>query len=148
MIRRKPGEDPTKRISDRRRRGTAMIETAMTLPIILLVLLGTVEFGLLFSRYQILLGSAREGARIASLFRMDCNPYKVKGEVDAAVMNNGSQLGMLLLPTNVQVVGACKNGNVTVEVKYDHYLTLLGGFVPSDLSVPLEVTVVMRNESS
>jgi hypothetical protein len=124
-----------------------MIEVAMTLPVLLIVTLASLEFGLLFSRYQILLGSAREGARIASLFRMECNPYRVKGEVDAAVLNNGSQLGMLLLPTNVQVVGACSNGNVTVEVKYEHYLTLLGGFV-RELSVPLEVKVVMRNESS
>lgn len=147
MSRRKIGNTVTE-TAKKRRRGTSMIETVVILPVILLVLLGTIEFGLIFSRYQILLGSAREGARVASLFRMECNPFRVKGDVDAAVMSNGSQLGMLILPTNVNVTGACSIGNVKVEVNYDHYLTLIGGFVPSDVTVPLSVTVVMRNEIS
>lgn len=142
------GHERAETRASRRRRGTSMLETAMVLPLILVVLMATLEFGLIFARYQILLGSAREGARVASLFRMDCNAFRVKGEVDASVMSNGNQLGMLLLPTNVQVVGACVNGNVRVEVEYDHYLTLLGGFVPADVTVPLTVTVVMRNEVS
>ena len=67
------------RCAGRRTRGTSMIEFALVLPLLLLMVLGTVELGLIFSRYQILMGSAREGGRVASLFRENCNPRRVKG---------------------------------------------------------------------
>jgi hypothetical protein len=132
----------------KRRQGTSMLEMAMVLPLLLLLSLGTIEFGLIFSRYQILLASAREGGRIASLYRIQCNPGRVKGEVDLAVMRNSNQLGMLLLPSNVSVNGACIDGNVTVRLRYNHYFTLMGGSLISSANVPLEVVVVMRNEIS
>jgi Flp pilus assembly protein TadG len=123
-----------------------MIEFALVLPLLLLLVLGTIELGMIFSRYQILLASAREGARVASLYRINCNARRVKGEVDQAVMNSGSQLGMLLLPSNVTVQGACvANGNVTVRLRYRHYFTALGGLLSTNATLPLNVTVVMRN---
>jgi Flp pilus assembly protein TadG len=135
-------------MKSKRRHGTTMLEMAVSLPLLLTLSLGTVEFGVLFSRYQILLASAREGGRTASLYRMQCNPRRVKGEVDVAVMNNSNQLGMLLLPSNVSVKGACIDGNVTVIVRYIHYFSVIGSLLTADANVPLEVTVVMRNEIS
>jgi Flp pilus assembly protein TadG len=46
-------------------RGTALIETAMTLPLLLLVSVGIFEFGRAFQTWQILTNAAREGARLA-----------------------------------------------------------------------------------
>jgi Flp pilus assembly protein TadG len=135
------------RHSSRGQRGTAMVETAMVLPLLFLVLLGTLEFGLLFSRYQMVLASARAGARVASLYRLPCKPQQVKTDVDASVRANTNQLGILVMPSNVLVSGACSPGNnVEVTVSFDHYLTLIGGFLPSNFRVPLRATVRMRNE--
>jgi len=133
----------------KRRRGTAMIETALVLPVLLLTLLGTLEFGLVLARYQIVLASTREGARVGSLYRENCGAAKVRQEVARAVSRAGSHLGMLLLPSDVQISGACVEGQfVEVEVEYDHYMTFVGGFLEGDLRLPLRARVVMRNETS
>jgi Flp pilus assembly protein TadG len=48
-------------------RGTALIEMAFTLPLLLLVSVGIIEFGRAFQTWQILTNAAREGARAAVL---------------------------------------------------------------------------------
>jgi Flp pilus assembly protein TadG len=48
-------------------RGTALLETALTLPLILLVSVSIFEFGRAFQMEQVLTNAAREGARVAVL---------------------------------------------------------------------------------
>lgn len=48
-------------------RGAELIEFALVLPLMLLVLLGIIDFGLLFQRYFVVTNAAREGARVAVL---------------------------------------------------------------------------------
>jgi Flp pilus assembly protein TadG len=47
--------------------GAELVEFAIVLPLMLLVLFGIIDFGLLFQRYQVVTNAAREGARIAVL---------------------------------------------------------------------------------
>jgi Flp pilus assembly protein TadG len=51
----------------RNQRGAALLETAITLPIILLVCVSIFEFGRAYQTWQVLTNAAREGARIAVL---------------------------------------------------------------------------------
>jgi Flp pilus assembly protein TadG len=53
----------TRRI--RNQRGTALIETAITIPIVLLICVGIFEFGRAYQTWQVLTNAAREGARVA-----------------------------------------------------------------------------------
>ena len=55
------------RHSGRRRRGNAVIEAALVLPILLALAFGTVEFGHFFYCKHTLQGAARDGARVAIL---------------------------------------------------------------------------------
>jgi len=48
-------------------RGAALIETAITIPLILLICVGIFEFGRAYQTSQVLTNAAREGARIAIL---------------------------------------------------------------------------------
>src|SRR5688572_2949254 len=48
-------------------RGAAIIETALTLPLILLVCVGIFEFGRAYQTQQVMTNAAREGARVAVL---------------------------------------------------------------------------------
>ncbi len=48
-------------------RGTALMETAMGLPLVLLVSVAIFEFGRAFETWEILVNAAREGARVAIL---------------------------------------------------------------------------------
>jgi Flp pilus assembly protein TadG len=56
---------------DRRRwsseRGAELVEFALTLPLLLIVFGGIVDFGLILQRQQVLSNAAREGARLAVL---------------------------------------------------------------------------------
>jgi Flp pilus assembly protein TadG len=47
--------------------GAELVEFALVLPLLLLMLLGIIDFGMLFQRYQVITNAAREGARLAVL---------------------------------------------------------------------------------
>jgi Flp pilus assembly protein TadG len=51
--------------------GQAMVETALIIMVVLLLLMGIIEFGLLFFTYVRVSNSARVGARAGSLWLMD-----------------------------------------------------------------------------
>jgi Flp pilus assembly protein TadG len=51
----------------RNQRGAALIETAITIPLVLLVSVAIFEFGRAYQTWQVLTNAAREGARIAVL---------------------------------------------------------------------------------
>lgn len=48
-------------------RGAELIEFALIFPLLLLVMLGIVDFGFMFQRYEVLTNATREGARMAVL---------------------------------------------------------------------------------
>src|SRR4029450_13281952 len=48
-------------------RGAALLEAALTIPMLLLVAVGIFEFGRAYQAWQVLTNAAREGARIAVL---------------------------------------------------------------------------------
>jgi len=60
-------------------RGTAILETALTLPLLLLVSVSIFEFGRAYQTWQVLTNAAREGARVAIL------PGQTVGNVQARV---------------------------------------------------------------
>jgi Flp pilus assembly protein TadG len=50
-----------------RQDGAIAVEFALILPLLLLILLGTIEFGRVYSQMQVFQGAAREGARCAAV---------------------------------------------------------------------------------
>lgn len=48
-------------------RGQAIVETALILPILILVLFAIMEFGQIFNQYIVVTAAAREGARVAAV---------------------------------------------------------------------------------
>src|SRR5688572_10953002 len=46
-------------------RGSELVEMAIVLPIFILLIMGIMDFGFLFQRYELVVNSAREGARLA-----------------------------------------------------------------------------------
>ena len=51
----------------RNQRGAALLETAITLPLVLLVSVSIFEFGRAYQTWQVLTNAAREGARVSIL---------------------------------------------------------------------------------
>ena len=62
----------------RSEKGAALVEAAVTLPLLLLVSVGIFEFGRAYQTWQVLTNAAREGARVAVL------PDVTAASVDAA----------------------------------------------------------------
>src|SRR5919201_634416 len=58
---------PVHNRSQHKQRGTALVETAMMLPLLTLLLVGVVNMGLLIREHQVLQNAAREGARYSAL---------------------------------------------------------------------------------
>lgn len=68
-------------------RGAELIEFALIFPLLLLVLLGIVDFGFLFQRYEVLTNATREGARMAVLPNYTVND--VRSRVCAFLVTGG-----------------------------------------------------------
>src|SRR5437763_12258044 len=62
-------------------RGTALMETALTLPLLLLVSVSIFEFGRAYQTWQVLTNAAREGARVSVL------PNAAVGDVKQRVVD-------------------------------------------------------------
>ena len=63
----------------RSQRGAALVETAISIPILLLISVGIFEFGRAFQTWQVVTNAAREGARVSVL------PNGGPGPVEARV---------------------------------------------------------------
>ena len=139
----------------KRQRGTAMLETALTMPMVLLVAVGIFEFGRAYQTWQVLTNAAREGARIAVL------PGKTEAQVieRATQYMNAGELGqaadatVAVTPETIDLGGGATAGASRVTVTYPFEFMVLqpiaqlvnGG---SDLGAPFNMTAstVMRNE--
>ena len=139
----------TRRASWSAQDGAALIEFAIVLPLMLLVLFGMIDFGLLFQRYQVVTNAAREGARIAVL------PSYGDDDVEARVTQFLTAAGLtepLLSPSTP--VRTCEDPginvvSVTVEYPYSYsaigtFVSYFGGAVFSRNSV--KATALMRSE--
>lgn len=74
----------------RSQKGAALLEAAITIPIILLICVGIFEFGRAYQTWQVLTNAAREGARLACLsgptdtdVRTRVNTYLTNGGLDS-----------------------------------------------------------------
>ena len=122
---------------------------------LLLVVLGIVEFGFIFQRYEVLTNAAREGARMAVL------PGYTPADIDARVVAYANAAGItspvLTAPdVNVNDMNDCAPGVVpavrcrVVVVNYTytfHFLPGIGSmFGGTFTTVPLQAVSVMRLE--
>jgi Flp pilus assembly protein TadG len=83
----------------RQQRGAVAVEFALIMPVLLLILVGTLEFGRVWSQLQVFQGAAREGARCAAVKatstcviqqRIDASSGAYHPAANATVTINGS----------------------------------------------------------
>ena len=119
----------SKRIHVRQERGQSVAEFALVLPLMMLILLGIVQFGMVFKQYITLTDAVREGSRKAAVarHRADRDSY-VKG----AVVSSGSDLGSGFKTTNVSVTSTWNHGeDVTVRATFPFSINIIGIVVHS-----------------
>lgn len=143
-----------------RQRGGAMVEFAIALPLLLLLMLATAEFGRMLSQYDTLTKAVRDGVRYAASAAVvgSTGVVYITPAVQAAVANlvatgnvNGSATPLLpgLTATDVTVTDA-GNGYVSVSATYA-YQPMLGATLPTfglggpiPLAISLDAASVMR----
>ena len=133
-----------------------MIEAAMTLPLLLFVCIGIIEFGRLYQTWQVMTNAAREGARIAVL------PTPVTGGPEARVrqylqsgsLKSDSSVGVTttVVPVSIGSGGTASGTKVTVTYPFTFMvmqpiaqLVVSGSTVGEPIT--LTATTTMRNES-
>ena len=71
-------------------RGTAILEMALLLPVLLLVVLGTIDFGRAVYVHNALANAARDGARFASVDPTNTTCIKTLAERNSSLANLGN----------------------------------------------------------
>jgi Flp pilus assembly protein TadG len=99
----------TTRARVRSERGAAIIEMAVTMPLLLLISFGIFEFGRAFQYWQVLTNAAREGARVAVL--PGTNDTAVQERVQAYLDGGG-----LAAPESPATVGVDIARNTQISI--------------------------------
>ncbi len=94
--------------------GAVAVEFALILPVLLMILLGTIEFGRVYSQFQVYNGAAREGARCAAVQAGDFSDCDPAGEVIDAAGPYADKIptGSIL----VSPAGGCTDGTIGTNV--------------------------------
>lgn len=141
-------------------RGIATLEMAIALPVLLLIMMATVEIGRLLAQYDALTKSVRGAARylasnalLGTTGVVSISPQVQTATANLAVTGNVNGTGGALLPGLVAANITVSNqggGYVAVSAAYT-YRPLLGARLPTfgngapvTLGFPLNATVVMR----
>jgi len=103
-------------------RGQTMAEFAIVLPILVVVLFGIIQFGILFNNYLTITDAVRAGAREAAVARQSADPA---GAATTAVRNAAADLNQTKLAVTVSS-GWLPGSDVTVQATYPYSISLLG----------------------
>ena len=135
-------------------RGQSLVELAITLPILILLLLGTLDFGMAIFSYSMLRDAAQEGAFYGSfnpsnVAEIENRARNISPRADDAVFSSPVQLTDTdLIKVSVQALGkscqGAKNGvansiQVNVSYRYPILMPFIGRLIGSN-TIPLTGT--------
>lgn len=126
----------------------ALVEMALLLPIILLLILGAMDFGRLFMTKLILTNAAREGANFLSYHPDDfIDGYLLTIPV---IQNEADSSGITVDPGEIFIADCCTHGQpVTVTITqnvdliFDSFLDTMG-VVDGPISITSAVTMMVQ----
>ncbi|MGI6093514.1 MAG: TadE/TadG family type IV pilus assembly protein [Negativicutes bacterium] len=121
-------------------RGQAVVEFALIVPVLLLLVLGIMEFSMVIHQYMVVAGASREGARAAALGGSDA-------DIEAAVQNAVSGLDSAKLIVTPSPTPTRTQGDpvtVTVTYPFKPVTPLIGAFFSEDYRI--KGITVMRVE--
>jgi Flp pilus assembly protein TadG len=120
----------TPRKSFRNSDGQALVEFALVLPLLALLLLAVIQFGIVFNNYIDLTDAVRAGARTAAVSRQTTDPSGPTGVTKTAVVNSAGDI--TINSSKVTVTSDWLPGDpVTVQALYPYKISLFGVVVVS-----------------
>jgi len=138
------------RSSWRSERGAELIEFALVAPILIFIIAGIIDFGMMFRTFEAVTNAAREGARVGVL--PGYNPPDVQTRVNAYLTSSGLTGPRTTNVVNVPVAtGAGTFTARAVTVNYTYQFAVLGAAAPlfggTFGSINLNAVSVMRTET-
>ena len=125
----------------KRNKGQSLVETAIVLPLILLLIMGIIDFGLLFNNYIVISNASREAARKGSLGGTD-------DEIQLMIQNLTSTLDDSRLDIDIYPAQSMRfhGSDIQVSIEYRNKLItpIIGSLLGND--IPLRSQVIMRVE--
>jgi Flp pilus assembly protein TadG len=136
-------------------RGAALLEAAITIPLILLISVGIFEFGRAYQTEQVLTNAAREGARLAVLegptdaeIRTRVNSYLSGGGL-ATLSDSNIQVNRLV-PFNGSATVTASQITITYPFQFMVLNPVVRLVVPKSTTgsgtLPMKASALMRNE--
>lgn len=122
-----------------RERGQALVEAALVLPVLLVMLMAVLSFGLMFTAQLIITNASREGARLGTL-------GKTKTDIETTISNYMSNAKLTAESASIAVTGAggASGTDVTVTVTYPVQLIIPVPGLPNPVNV--QSMAIMRIE--
>lgn len=144
-------------------RGQALVEFALVVPMLVIMIVGIIEFGRAWMHYQVLTDAAREGARNAVIHNVDVTDAEifqtirdrlaaagidVSGAVEDTECGTGSGTA-----TTVEIYGCDWGGDrgepASVQIRSPYEFQILApliGWITGERTITLTTLFVMRNE--
>jgi Flp pilus assembly protein TadG len=137
----------------RSERGAELIEFALVLPLLLFIIMGLVDFGFMFQRFEVVTNAAREGARMAVLpsyvnadVEARVRAYMTTGGVAATTSNSTVATTDVTIPTGGGPTLQGKRVQVTYASPYLFLGPIAGWFGGTFTTANLTAVAIMRVE--
>jgi len=121
-------------------KGQSLVETALVLPILIMLLFGIVDFGRVFHAYLTLDHAGREAARDAAIGKEDS---EIESKITSSTTSLGSGVGVTITPAGKANRTSGNDVTITLNYTIDLITPILGQTVRD---IDLENNTVMRVE--
>lgn len=143
------------RTTRHKERGAALLETAVTIPIVLLISIGIFEFGKAYQTWQVLTNAAREGARVSIISGKTDDDVRaaVRKYMDVGGLPKAYADGVKInLSRSVEMPGGSSGSSITVLYPYDFMVLnpIVQMVTPGSKTgqpIVMSANAFMRNES-
>jgi Flp pilus assembly protein TadG len=129
----------------RAERGQALVEFAITIPLLLVLLLGIVDFARAWNVYQVLTDAGREGTRRAVV-----DNGSTQAEVRTVIKTAAARAGIALEDADIAIAeGSGRGDPTTITISYGYELKFVGGLfgiLTGDNSIDYTIVSTMRRE--
>ncbi|MEO7987690.1 MAG: TadE/TadG family type IV pilus assembly protein [Gemmatimonadales bacterium] len=135
-------------------RGQSLVEFAMVVPLLLLVVVGIIEFGRAWNQSQVVTDAARQGARTAAVLNSDpvATEDSVRHVVERALANGNIDPNANGVTIEIENFQGGTNTPASVRVSVPYQFVMFGPVMAlasqsfPDASIMLRSRSIMRNE--
>jgi Flp pilus assembly protein TadG len=128
-------------------RGAAAVEFALLLPVLLTILYGIIEFGMIMYGREVVTNASREGARAGII---QVSPKPTSGQITTIATNYLTGTGINPSQVTIVVTGAGGASPTMLTVTATYNYPWLVPYIPAVLGLPsplpITMSTTMRNE--